>query len=73
MRSPLLPFGMCAQAGLAIGLTLTIQRRAPEFAPEITAVILAAVIVFEMIGPLAVRWTVIRAGESQAETDSPSL
>ena len=25
-----LPFAMCAQAGLAVGLTLAIQRRAPE-------------------------------------------
>jgi Kef-type K+ transport system membrane component KefB len=68
-----LPFGMCAQAGLAIGLTLTIQRRAPDLAPSITAVILAAVIVFEMIGPFAVRWTIMRAGEAHAETDAPAF
>lgn len=66
-----LPFAMCAQAGLAIGLTLTIQRRAPDFAPSVTAVVLAAVIVFELIGPFAVRWTIIRAGEAHAETDAP--
>lgn len=68
-----LPFAMCAQAGLAVGLTLTIQRRAPQFAPAITAVVLAAVIVFEIIGPFAVRWTVIRAGEANAETDVPAF
>jgi len=68
-----LPLAMCAQAGLAIGLTLTIQRRAPELAPSITAVVLAAVIVFEIIGPFGVRWTVMRAGESHAETDVPAF
>ena len=46
-----LPFSMCAQAGLAIGLMLTIQRRLPDLAPSVTAVVLAAVIVFEIIGP----------------------
>jgi Kef-type K+ transport system membrane component KefB len=68
-----LPFGMCAQAGLAIGLTLVIQRRAPHIAPAVTAVVLAAVIVFEMIGPLAVRWSVMWAGEAHGETDAPTF
>jgi Kef-type K+ transport system membrane component KefB len=68
-----LPFAMCAQAGLAIGLTLVVQQRAPQLAPAITTVVLAAVIVFEMIGPLAVRWTIIRAGEAHAETDVPAF
>jgi Kef-type K+ transport system membrane component KefB len=68
-----LPFAMCAQAGLAIGLTLIIQQRAPQLAPSVNTVILAAVIVFEMIGPFAVRWTIIRAGESHAETEVPAF
>jgi len=68
-----LPFATSAQAGLAIGLTLAIQRRAPEWAPHITTVILAAVIIFEIIGPFAVRWTVIRAGEAHAETEAPQF
>jgi Kef-type K+ transport system membrane component KefB len=67
-----LPFAMCAQAGLAIGLTLTIQRRLPELAPGITAVVLASVIVFEIIGPFGVRWTVLRAGEANPETETPT-
>ncbi|MDE3198297.1 MAG: cation:proton antiporter, partial [Acidobacteriota bacterium] len=66
-----LPFGMCAQAGLAIGLTLTIKRRIPNLAPAITTVVLAAVIVFEIVGPLAVRWMVIRSGEAHPESDAP--
>jgi Kef-type K+ transport system membrane component KefB len=68
-----LPTALCAQAGLAIGLTLTIQRRAPHLAPSVTAVVLAAVIVFEIIGPFAVRWTILRAGEAHAETDLPGF
>lgn len=62
-----LPTAMFAQAGLAVGLTLTIQRRLPQFAPELTAVILASVVIFELIGPFGVRWSVVRSGESRPE------
>jgi Kef-type K+ transport system membrane component KefB len=60
---------MFAQAGLAVGLTLAIQRHLPRYAPELTAVILSSVIVFELIGPFGVRWSVVRAGESLPEPD----
>jgi Kef-type K+ transport system membrane component KefB len=59
---------MFAQAGLAIGLTMSMQRRLPEWAPAVTTVILAAVIVFELIGPFGVRWTVVRNGEANPDT-----
>jgi Kef-type K+ transport system membrane component KefB len=62
-----LPTAMFAQAGLAVGLTLVIERRLPQFAPELTTVILSSVIIFELIGPFGVRWTLIRAGESHAD------
>ena len=62
-----LPFAMLAQAGLAIGLTLSLQRRLPQLAPGISAIVLAAVIIFEVIGPFGVRWSAIRSGESQPE------
>jgi Kef-type K+ transport system membrane component KefB len=62
-----LPTAMFAQAGLAVGLTLSIQRRLPTYAPELTAVILSSVIIFELIGPFGVRWSVVRAGESRPE------
>jgi Kef-type K+ transport system membrane component KefB len=64
-----LPTAMFAQAGLAVGLTLAIQRRLPQFAPELTTVILSCVIFFELIGPFGVRWSVMRAGEARPEAD----
>lgn len=64
-----LPTAMFAQAGLAVGLALAIERRLPQYAPELTTVILSSVIVFEIIGPIGVRWSVIRAGEAQSEAD----
>ncbi len=62
-----LGFGMMTQAGLAIGLTLSVSRRFPEFSTVITAVILSSIIVFEMIGPLATKLAISRAGETHQE------
>ena len=67
-----LPFAMLPQAGLAIGLLSTLQRREPEYAAPVMAVILASVIVFEMAGPLGVRWTIRRAGEDHPDAE-PAL
>jgi Kef-type K+ transport system membrane component KefB len=64
-----LPTSMCAQAGLAIGLTLALRERLPDLAPRITAIVLAAVIIFEIIGPFGVRWSMIRSGEAQPELE----
>jgi Kef-type K+ transport system membrane component KefB len=64
-----LPTAMCAQAGLAIGLTLALRQSLPDLAPAITAIVLAAVIIFEIIGPFGVRWSMIRSGEAQPEME----
>jgi len=59
----LLGFGLMTQAGLAIGLTLVVNRRFPEFAPTVTTIVLSAVVVYEMIGPLSTRFALMRSGE----------
>lgn len=65
-----LPFGMLAQAGLAVGLSLNLQNRLPQLAPAVTAVVLTAVIIFEIIGPFGVRWTIARSGEANPEAET---
>jgi Kef-type K+ transport system membrane component KefB len=67
----LLGFGMVTQAGLAIGLTLAIERRFPDYSHMISAVVLSSIILFEMIGPIATRFAVERSGEAHA--DEPTL
>jgi Kef-type K+ transport system membrane component KefB len=62
----LLGFGLMSQAGLAVGLALTITRRFPELAPSVVTVVLSAVAVNEMIGPLSARLAIARSGESRA-------
>ena len=59
--------GLLAQAGLAVGLTLAVGRRFPEHAAIVNTVVLAAVVVYEIIGPLGTRLAIVRSGEAQAD------
>jgi Kef-type K+ transport system membrane component KefB len=58
-----LGLAMLSQAGLAIGLTISISERFPSLAPVVNTVVLASVVVFELIGPLAARFALARSGE----------
>jgi Kef-type K+ transport system membrane component KefB len=60
-----LGFGLLAQAGLAVGLTLVVGRRFPELAPAITVVVLASVVIHEMFGPIGTRFAIVRSGEAR--------
>jgi Kef-type K+ transport system membrane component KefB len=59
-----LGFALQAQAGLAVGLTLAVNSRYPQFAPIVTTVVLASVAVFEVVGPASTRFALIRSGEA---------
>jgi len=54
---------LLAQAGVAIGLAGQLARNWPEGGHLLETVVLGSVVVFELIGPLAVRLGLIRAGE----------
>jgi Kef-type K+ transport system membrane component KefB len=56
---------LLAQAGLAVGLTISAEHRFPDFAPAVTAIVLASVAIYEMFGPIATRWALVRSGESR--------
>ena len=47
-----LGFGLLAQAGLAVGLTIAINQRFDTFAPIVSTVVLASVAIFEMVAPI---------------------
>ena len=59
-----LGFALQAQAGLAVGLTLAVNSRYPEYAPTVSTVVLASVVVFEMVGPASTRLALVRSGEA---------
>ena len=62
-----LGFGLLAQAGLAVGITLAIGRRFPDLAPVISTVVLSSVVIYEMIGPISARLALTRSGEARPQ------
>ena len=54
---------LLAQAGVAIGLAATLRELWPEGGHLVETVVLSSVIVFELIGPVAVRIALVQAGE----------
>lgn len=57
-------WALMPQAGVAIGMaTMALAQLPPEYGPKIQTVILAATLVYEIVGPLATRTALQRAGE----------
>lgn len=54
------------QAGVAIGLTVVAQEAVPQYANTIRAVILCAVLIYELVGPIIAKQTLQKAGEIEA-------
>ena len=54
---------LLAQAGMAIGLAATLSGLWPEGGKLVETIVLGAVVIFELIGPLAVRSGLVHAGE----------
>jgi Kef-type K+ transport system membrane component KefB len=67
----LLGFSLIAQAGLALGLVVTINRRYPELAPAVATVVLAAVAISELVGPIAIRLAIVHSGEARPHSRKP--
>jgi len=55
------------QAGVAIGLSLIAVNSFPDFGGEVRAIILAATLIYELIGPLVAKVTLYKAGEIKIE------
>jgi hypothetical protein len=68
-----LGLSILAQAGLAVGLVLVTRERFPEIAPTVTTVVLGAVVIFEVAGPLSARFALDRTGESRPQDDDPLM
>jgi len=58
-------------AGLAIGLVQTTNNLAPELGMQVAAIVLAAVAVFETIGPPIAAYALRMTGEAGARSAGP--
>ena len=62
-----LSYALMAHAGLAVGITLNIGLRFPDYAIIIGPVVMSAVVVYEIIGPLGTRFSIVRSGEHRPD------
>ena len=54
---------LLAQAGMAIGLASTLSQLWPVGGKLVETIVLGSVVIFELVGPLAVRHGLVKAGE----------
>jgi Kef-type K+ transport system membrane component KefB len=52
-------------AGLALGMTQPIYDIAPEFGARLAAIVISGVAILQLLGPIATRYALIRAGEGE--------
>lgn len=64
-----LGYAMLPQAGVAIGLAIVAFERLPQYADVIMTTTLAAVFIYELIGPLAAKYALVKAGEVPQRTE----
>jgi Kef-type K+ transport system membrane component KefB len=56
---------LCPLCGVAYGLSWEIQRLYPDFGRQLSAILLGAILVLQLLGPVALRQALRRAGEAQ--------
>jgi hypothetical protein len=59
--------GYClvSSSSLAVGLTIQIRSAFPAYAATVTGIVLAAVVIFEVVGPLLTRRALLVTGEAK--------
>jgi Kef-type K+ transport system membrane component KefB len=60
-----LGYCLISSSSLAVGLTIQIRIAFPQYAATVTGIVLAAVVIFEIIGPLLTRRALFATGEAK--------
>lgn len=60
-----LGFCLVSSSSLAVGLTLQIRSAFPAYGATVTGIVLAAVVIFEVVGPLLTRRALFLTGEAK--------
>ncbi|MDD3299122.1 MAG: cation:proton antiporter [Firmicutes bacterium] len=59
-----LGLGMLPQAGVAIGLALTVRQRFPDIGLRLSTIVMAGVVFYEILGPLFAKLAIQKSGET---------
>lgn len=60
-----LGYCLVSSSSLAVGLTIQIRSAFPAYAATVTGIVLAAVVIFEIVGPLLTRRALLVSGEAK--------
>jgi Kef-type K+ transport system membrane component KefB len=60
-----LGYCLVSSSSLAVGLTIQIRSAFPEYAATVTGIVLAAVVIFEIAGPILTRRALLKTGEAK--------
>ncbi|MGK4004245.1 cation:proton antiporter [Sorangium sp. So ce1036] len=66
-------YGLISQAGLTLGISLTIERAFPSLGAGFRALVVGCVALNEMVGPILFKYALDRTGETAAEASRGSL
>jgi Kef-type K+ transport system membrane component KefB len=61
-----LGFALLPQGGISIGLSVLVMQQLPQYAVEITTIIMASVLFYETLGPIFAKISISKAGEINA-------
>jgi Kef-type K+ transport system membrane component KefB len=65
-RGALLAVGMLPMSAIAVVMVQGASALYPEFGARLSAIVLSAVVILELVGPLATQWALTQAGETAA-------
>ena len=61
-----LGIALLPQGGISIGLSVIVMQQLPQYAVELTTIIMASVLVYETLGPVFAKISISKAGEINA-------
>jgi Kef-type K+ transport system membrane component KefB len=67
-KALLLGIGMVPMSAIAVVMVQGASALYPEFGATLSSIVLSAVVILELVGPLATQWALRRAGETEAAT-----
>jgi Kef-type K+ transport system membrane component KefB len=67
-KAMLLGIGMVPMSAIAVVMVQGAAALYPEFGAKLSSIVLSAVVILELVGPLATQWALRRAGETESAT-----
>lgn len=58
-----LGWALLPQGGVSIGLSVLVRQQLPQFAPQITTIIMFSILIYETLGPVFAKIAITKAGE----------